>query len=107
GGRALEAEFAGIYALALHGRVLYICDLGNRRVRALDLKSGVVTTVAGNGTNGVPQDGADARTQPLVDPRAIAVDSKGRLYICERNGHALRRVERDGTIRTVAGTGEM
>src|SRR6185503_10725795 len=37
GGRALEAEFAGIYALAPHGRVLYICELGNRRVRALHL----------------------------------------------------------------------
>ena len=106
GGQALAAEFAGIYALALHGRVLYICDLGNRRVRAVNLKTGIVTTVAGNGQNGVPRDGADARTQPLVDPRAIAVDSKGRLYICERGGHALRVVDRDGKIRTVAGTGD-
>ena len=64
-----------------------------------------MTTVAGNGEKGVPQDGEDARTQPLVDPRAIAVDAKGNLYIAERGGHALRVVDAAGQIRTVAGTG--
>ena len=63
-------------------------------------------TVAGNGQRGVPVDGAKATESPLVDPRAVAVDSKGALYILERSGHALRKVERDGTIRTVAGTGK-
>ena len=106
GGPALEARFGGIYAIALRGDVLYACDLDNRRVRAIDLKTGVVTTVAGNGEKGVPRDGEDARSQPLVDPRAIAVDSKANLYICERGGHALRVVDPTGKIRTVAGTGE-
>ena len=49
--------------------MLYVCDLDNRRVRAIDLANGVVTTVAGNGEKGVPRDGEDARTQPLVDPQ--------------------------------------
>ena len=106
GGSALEARFGGIYAIAFRGDVLLACDLDNRRVRAVDLKTGVVTTVAGNGEKGVPRDGEDARTQPLVDPRAIAVDSRGNLYICERGGHALRVVDSTGKIRTVAGTGE-
>ena len=44
--------------------------------------------------------------EPLVDPRAVAVDSRGNLYICERGGHALRVVDPAGKIRTVAGTGE-
>jgi DNA-binding beta-propeller fold protein YncE len=105
GGPALRARFGGIYSIAFHARRLYICDLDNRRVRAVDLKTGIVTTVAGNGEKGVPRDGADARTQPLVDPRAIALDAKGNLYICERGGHALRVVDPAGTIRTVAGTG--
>lgn len=105
GGPAVQAQFAGIYSIAFHGGKLYICDLANRRVRAMDLKTRVVTTVAGNGERGVPQDGADALTQPLVDPRAITVDSKGNLYICERAGHALRVVDDKGKIRTVAGTG--
>ena len=85
---------------------LYIADLDNRRIRAVDLATGVVRTVAGNGEKGVPNDGADARTQPLVDPRAVAVDAAGQIYICERGGHALRVVDRSGRIRTVAGTGE-
>jgi hypothetical protein len=75
-------------------------------VRTVDLDTGIVTTVAGNGAKGIPEDGGDARSQPLVDPRAIALDSNGALYICERGGHALRVVDPGGRIRTVAGTGE-
>ena len=105
GGRAVDARFGAVFSIAFRGRVLYACDLDNRRIRAVDLRTGVVTTVAGNGEKGVPRDGEDARTQPLVDPRAIAVDRDGRLYICERGGHALRVVDPSGRIRTVAGTG--
>ena len=106
GGPALEADFAGVFSIAFRGNVLYVCDLGNRRVRAVDLGTGLVSTVTGNGDKGVPRDGEDARSQPLVDPRAIAFDSKGNLYVCERGGHALRVVDPAGRIRTVAGTGE-
>jgi DNA-binding beta-propeller fold protein YncE len=106
GGPALEARFGGIYAIAFREHVLYACDLDNRRVRAIDLRTGLVTTVAGNGEKGVPRDGGDARAEPLVDPRAIALDSQGNLYICERGGNALRVVDVSGKIHTVAGTGE-
>jgi DNA-binding beta-propeller fold protein YncE len=106
GGRATEAQFGGIFSIAFDDRgVLHICDLDNRRVRRVDPRSGVVSTVAGNGEKGVPRDGEDALAQPLVDPRAIAFDAKGNLYIAERGGHALRVVDRAGKIRTVAGTG--
>jgi sugar lactone lactonase YvrE len=71
----------------------------------LDLKSGVVTTIAGNGQSGVPPDGADAAQSPLVDPRAAAVDSKGNVYILERRGNALRIVDKTGKIRTVIAPG--
>jgi DNA-binding beta-propeller fold protein YncE len=106
GGPAREARFGGIYCIAFHGNRLYACDLDNRRVRAVDLATGIVTTVAGNGSKGVPEDGGDARAQPLVDPRAVALDSRGNLYVCERGGHALRVVDPAGKIRTVAGNGE-
>lgn len=84
---------------------LLIADLRNRRVRAWNARTGQVRTIAGNGTRGVPEDGVRAINAPLVDPRAVASDSQGRVYILERGGHALRRVEADGTLRTVAGSG--
>jgi DNA-binding beta-propeller fold protein YncE len=109
GGPATQAQFGGVYCVALDPAAerIYLADLDNRRVRAIDLKSGVVTTVAGNGQRGVPEDGAEARSSPLVDPRAVAADGSGNLYILERSGHALRVVDRNGRIRTVAGTGNV
>jgi DNA-binding beta-propeller fold protein YncE len=108
GGPAAQARFGGVYCAALdpRGKRLYLADLDNRRVRAIDLTTGVVTTVAGNGQKGVPADGAEAAGAPLVDPRAVAADGRGNVYILERSGHALRVVGPDGRIRTVAGTGK-
>src|SRR2546426_8489103 len=77
-----------------------------RRIRRVDMKTEIVTTVAGNGEKGVPKDGEDALKQPLVDPRAQAVDKDGNIWILERSGHALRVVDAKGKIRTVAGTGK-
>src|SRR5262249_40310429 len=107
GGPAAKARFGGIYCVALdpRGRRLLLADLDNRRVRAVDLATGVVTTVAGNGERGVPPDGAEATRAPLVDPRAVAADAKGNVYVLERSGHALRVVDAAGRGRAVAGAG--
>jgi sugar lactone lactonase YvrE len=86
---------------------MYLADLDNRRVRAIDMKTGTVRTVAGNGEKGVPPDGADAVKAPLVDPRAVAADGAGNVYILERSGNALRVVDAKGHISTVAGTGKV
>jgi sugar lactone lactonase YvrE len=108
GGPAARALFGGIYCAALNpaGDRLYLADLDNRAIRAVDLKTGNVEHVAGNGHKGVPRDGDGAQKAPLFDPRAVAVDRKGNVYILERGGHALRVVDARGTIRTVAGTGK-
>ena len=108
GGPAVQAEFGGIYCVALDPKVLrlVLTDLDNRRIRVVDLATGIVTTAAGNGEKGKPADGADARTAPLVDPRAAVIDSQGNLWILERGGDALRVVDRDGKIRTVIGDGK-
>ena len=108
GGPATAAEFGGVYCVSLDPtrEILYLTDLDNRRIRTLDLTTGIVTTIAGNGGKGVPVDGDDARSSPLIDPRAAAADNNGNVYILERSGHALRVVDRSGRIRTVAGTGE-
>ncbi len=108
GGPAREATFDYLMCVSLDRSesALYVADMKNLRVRKIDLASGIVTTVAGNGEKGVPADGARAVESPLVDPRAAAVDSRGNVYIVERGGHALRVVTPDGRIRTVAGTGK-
>jgi sugar lactone lactonase YvrE len=108
GGPASQAQFGGIYCLAfdLTGERLHLADLDNRRIRAISLKTGIVNTVAGNGQRGVPADGSDAKSSPLVDPRAVAVDAQDNVYILERSGHALRVVDPSGMIRTVVGTGK-
>ena len=62
--------------------------------------------MAGNGERGVPKDGAEAKFSPLIDPRAVTVDSKGNVYILERSGHALCVVDPSGKIKTVVGTGK-
>jgi DNA-binding beta-propeller fold protein YncE len=107
-GPAVQASFGGIYCASLdpQGEQLYLADLDNRRIRVVELKTGRVRTVAGNGKKGVPTEGGRALESPLVDPRAVIADAKRRVYILERSGHALRVVEPDGTIRTVVGTGE-
>lgn len=107
-GPATAAGFDQMYALALDRTrgLLYLCDLGNRRVRSVSLTTGVLRNHAGNGEKGEPKDGELATAQPLTDPRAIALDDNGNLYILERSGHRLRVVRPDGTIKTVAGTGK-
>ena len=108
GGPATMASFNYLMCVSLnpaHDR-LYLADLRNFRIRMMDLKTGIVTTIAGNGRKGVPRDGSLAIESPLVDPRAVAVDSRDNVYVLERGGHALRVVAPDGRIRTVAGTGK-
>ncbi len=108
GGAAAHAQFGNIYCASLNpqGTQLFLADLDNRRIRAVDLKTGLVSTVAGNGQKGVPPDGAVAFEAPLVDPRAVAADTQGNVYILERGGHALRVVDVGGKIRTVVNVSE-
>jgi DNA-binding beta-propeller fold protein YncE/lysophospholipase L1-like esterase len=108
GGPATRAEFGGIYCVALNPKreQLVLTDLDNRRIRVVDLATGIVTTVAGNGDKGIPVDDSEARTAPLLDPRAAVSDSQGNLWILERGGNALRVVNQDGKIRTVLGDGK-
>jgi sugar lactone lactonase YvrE len=108
GGPATSAQLSDPISISLSKKsdVLLISDINNRRIRAIDLKSGIINTVAGTGEKAVPEDGALATRSPLFDPRACAMDSNGNLYILERGGHALRAVATDGKIKTVAGTGK-
>jgi sugar lactone lactonase YvrE len=108
GGPLRKAAFTYTMCITMnanHDKV-YIADIQNRRIRMADLKANKVTTIAGNGKRAVPNDGVKATDAPLVDPRAVAPDSKGNVYVLERGGHALRVVRPNGKIFTVAGTGK-
>lgn len=106
GGPAAEALIDNVYTVTLNSDEsrLLLADLGNRRVREVDLKTNVIRTVAGNGETGLPEDGQPALAQPLVAPRAACYGADGSIYIASREGNALRHVALDGTIRTVVNT---
>jgi len=108
GGPATKAQFNFLMCVSLNATndKLYVADLKNSRIRMIDLKTNVVSTVAGNGKKGVPKDGSVATDSPLVDPRAVAVDSNNNIYVLERSGNALRVVSTEGKIKTVVGTGK-
>lgn len=96
-----KAKGNGPYCITLNfdGTKLYIADL--RQVHELDLATHQSKVIAGNGKKGKPEDGAVAVDAPLVDPRAVAPDRLGNVYILERGGNALRVVDKEGHIRTV------
>ena len=75
---------------------------GDNRVRKIDL-NGIISTVAGNGTDGASGDGGPATRASVGNPSAVAVDGDGVLYIAQRG--RIRKVDRDGVISTVAGNG--
>lgn len=105
-GPAREAKFDQPYTVALDstGDKLLVADLGNLRVREIDLATGKVITVAGNGKSGMPKDGEPATEQPLVSPRAACYGTDGTIYIASRNGNAVREVNAEGRIRTIVST---
>ncbi len=90
---------------------LLIADVADWRIRRLDLATGTIITFAGTGRpagkaerskNG---DGGPADRAVLIGARAVCVDGQGNTYVCEREGHSIRKIAADGTITTIAGTG--
>ena len=106
GGPAVKATFNAPHSIALDGRGgLYIADIGNHRIRRVDLKTGLVDTVAGTGERVLPRDGQMARGKPLLGPRALFIQGNT-LWIALREGHSIWQMELGrGVLRHVAGTG--
>jgi hypothetical protein len=83
---------------------LYIGDTNNQRIRKV-ATTGIIDTVAGNGTGGYSGDGGAATTAELYNPYGVAVDAPGNLYIADSNNLRIRKVNTSGVITTVAGNG--
>ena len=94
GGPATKATFNGPKELCVtpDGAAVLIVDTENQKIRRVDLKSGVVTTVAGNGQRGSAGDGGPATAAPLDRPHGVAADSAGVIWIGDTNNHRIRRV---------------
>jgi sugar lactone lactonase YvrE len=83
---------------------IYIADTYNNRIRKVNT-SGIITTVAGNGTVGYSGDGGAATAAQLFYPAGITIDISGNLYIADWRNNRIRKVNTSGIISTVAGTG--
>jgi len=110
GGPAASAELNNPTGLALDpAGNLYIGDTYNHVVRKVDRSTGVISTFAGNGTftfGGNTGDGGPATSAALSNPFAVALDSFGNVYIADTYGFAVRKVNAQGIISTVAGNGQ-
>ncbi|MDR2334034.1 MAG: putative Ig domain-containing protein [Burkholderiaceae bacterium] len=83
---------------------LFIADYGNNRIRKVDT-SGIIKTVAGNGSGGFGGDGLAATAAQLYHPSGVAVDNSGNLFIADLYNHRVRKLDTGGVITTVAGNG--
>jgi trimeric autotransporter adhesin len=93
----------GGLAVAPDGTV-YLADVWNQRIRAIDPTAGLIRTVAGNGARAYGGDNGPATEAYLGNPHDVAVDSQGRVLIADTRNGRVRRIEPDGVIRVVAGT---
>ena len=85
---------------------LFIADNENDRIRKINASTGVITTVADNGTPGFSGDGGAATGASLHEPHDIVVDSSGNLFFSDAANDRIRRVDDStGVITTFAGTG--
>ncbi len=108
GGPAKQAQFRQPHSIALDGKgSLYVADIGNHRVRRINLATGAIETFAGNGEKAPTPDGALVRGTPLNGPRAIAFDRRGDMFLALREGNAVYRIDMGSlTLHHIAGTGE-
>lgn len=105
GGPAEKAQFSQPHSIAFdnQGR-LYVADIGNHRIRRIDMSSGIIESIAGNGTKKLPQEGA-ARDRPMLGPRALFITGDT-LWIALREGNSVWRMSiASGELEHLAGNG--
>ena len=103
GGAATSAKLNSSEYIIYYNNNYYIADYGNARIRKID-SNGIITTIAGKDVyNG---DNISASTAKINLPRNMAMDKNDNLYIAEQNSNRIRKIDSNGIITTVAGTGE-
>jgi DNA-binding beta-propeller fold protein YncE len=108
GGPASRASLFGPRALAFGPTgALNICLRNDHKVRQVDMRTGLISTVAGTGTQGYTGDHGPAQRATFNGPKEIAVDSHDNIWLVDTENHCIRRIDRaSGLVTTVAGTGQ-
>ena len=108
GGPATCATLLGPRALAFDSTGdLYICLRNDHKVRKIDMRTGIIRTIAGSGERGYTGDHGSALRATFNGPKEIAVDRQDNIFVVDTENHCIRRIEADsGLVTTVAGTGQ-
>ena len=108
GGKATDAALNQPHSIQFDRQGdLFICDIGNYRIRKVEMKTGVITRFAGTGESKATLDGAPIAGTPLKGPRALDFDRDGNLWVALREGNAIYKLDlRAKVIHHVAGTGK-
>lgn len=105
GGLATDASLSRPNGVAVDGAGnIYVADTLNHRIRKVN-HQGTITTVAGNGVPGFSGDGSRATSASLNHPDSVVVDAHGNVFIADTRNSAVRKVNSDGNISTIAGNG--
>jgi Secretion system C-terminal sorting domain/NHL repeat len=107
GGQATNAVFSGVENVFVDNTGnLFICDQWNHAVRKVSATTGIITTIAGNGTSGYSGDNGPATSAKLNQPGGVFVDKENNIFIAEYGNGTVRKIDgNSGVITTVAGTG--
>ncbi len=108
GGAAREATFNKPHSIALdENGSLFVCDIGNHRVRRIDLKNGLISTFTGTGEKALPKDGTSLLNAAVSGPRAVELAGDGNLILALREGNAVYRLDlAKSQFQHLAGTGK-
>jgi len=107
--QTIKASFNEPVALALspNGDKLYVADKQNNRIRQIDLRTNIISTVVGSGVRGYTGDAGLAINARISLPQGLAVDNFGNIYISDSSNQVIRKVEiSNGLISTVVGNGQ-
>lgn len=108
GGPANAAQLRQPHSIAFDaGGDLLICDIGNSRLRRIDIATGIISTLSGTGERIATPDSGPITGTPLLGPRSIDTDAAGNAYLVLREGNAVFRLElASNRLQRIAGTGE-
>ena len=105
GGQAIAASISDVSGVAVDAAGnLYIADSSNRRIRKVT-PNGIITTIAGVGVQGFSGDGGPATAAMVGRAVALALDSAGNLYFADSVNQRVRKIDVNGVITSIAGTG--